>query len=48
MTSILAIEDNAQVLDSIQEILELENFEVSTAQNGLVGLEKVRETVLSG
>ena len=45
MTSILAIEDNAQVLDSIQEILELENFEVSTAQNGLVGLEKVRDRI---
>ncbi len=38
MKQILIIEDNEQILEALQEILSLKNFDVLTAQNGLVGV----------
>ena len=38
MKRILIIEDNEQILESLQEILLLKNFDVLTAQNGLIGV----------
>jgi anti-anti-sigma factor len=42
MTTILAIEDEANILANIQDILELEGFNVLTAANGKVGVELAR------
>lgn len=39
MLKILAVEDEASILSSIVDILELDNYEVLTASNGLEGLE---------
>jgi DNA-binding response OmpR family regulator len=39
MTTILVIEDEADVRENLQEILELEDFEVLTAENGKIGLQ---------
>ena len=39
---ILVIEDNAEVRENIQEILELSNYEVVTAENGKRGVEKAK------
>ena len=39
MKNILVIEDDDQVRENIEEILELENFEATTAKNGFVGLQ---------
>lgn len=39
MTKILVIEDEAQVLDNIQEILEIEDFDTITAENGCIGVQ---------
>lgn len=38
MTKILVIEDNKSIQDNIKEILELEGFQVITADNGLLGV----------
>lgn len=38
MTTILAIEDEAKLRANIQEILELEGFDVLTAENGKIGV----------
>lgn len=43
MKKILLIEDNRDVLEMTAEILELENYEVSTAENGKVGIEKAQQ-----
>src|SRR5262245_17660515 len=40
MTRILLIEDHAQMRDNISLILELNDFQVSTAENGRVGVER--------
>ncbi len=42
-SKILLIEDNFEVRDNTAEILELANFEVITAENGKIGVEKARE-----
>ena len=39
---ILVIEDNTEVRENIQEILELSNYEVVTAENGKRGVEKAK------
>ncbi len=39
MTRVLVIEDEAELLQNVEEILELSNYEVITADNGLTGLE---------
>ena len=39
MTTILAIEDEASIRANLQDILELEGFDVLTAANGKVGIE---------
>jgi DNA-binding response OmpR family regulator len=39
MTTILAIEDERDVRENLQEILELEGFDVLTAENGKIGLQ---------
>jgi anti-anti-sigma factor len=39
MTTILVIEDELGIRENIQEILELEDFEVLTAPNGKIGVE---------
>lgn len=40
MNRILLIEDNEDILDNTAEILELANYQVYTAENGKVGVEK--------
>ncbi|MGD2179566.1 EAL domain-containing response regulator [Lusitaniella coriacea] len=45
MTTILAIEDDDRVRDNIQDILELEDFEVITAKNGIMGLQLIRQQI---
>jgi two-component system, sensor histidine kinase and response regulator len=39
MTTILVIEDERDVRENLQEILELEDFDVLTAENGRIGLQ---------
>jgi two-component system, sensor histidine kinase and response regulator len=39
MTTILAIEDDTKIRENIQEILELEGFDVLTAANGKIGVQ---------
>ncbi len=41
---ILIIEDDKFILAALQELLELENYEVATANNGLTGLEYLNKT----
>jgi signal transduction histidine kinase len=43
MKQILVIEDDLQILNNIQEILLLEDFEVITAQNGAIGVQLAKE-----
>ena len=40
MSKILVIEDEKNIRETIQEILELNSFTISTAENGLVGVAK--------
>lgn len=42
-TTVLVVEDDAHLLSGIREILELENYAVLTATNGLEGLQILRE-----
>jgi len=42
MKKILLIEDNLDVREMTTEILELENYEVTTAENGKIGIEKAK------
>jgi len=42
MKKVLLIEDNLDVREMTAEILELENYEVSTAKNGRIGIEKAK------
>ena len=44
MKKIAVIEDNAEMRENIQEILELANYEVVTAENGRVGVELIKNT----
>ena len=41
MIKILIIEDNNNLRENLTEILELENYQVITASNGIIGAEKV-------
>lgn len=41
---ILVIEDEADIRETIKDILELEGFSVETAENGQVGLEKLHSS----
>jgi two-component system, sensor histidine kinase and response regulator len=43
MTTILAIEDDTKIRENIQEILELEGFNVLTAENGRIGVHLAQE-----
>ena len=43
MKRILVIEDNPQILESLQEILSLKNFDVLTAKNGLIGVQIAKQ-----
>ena len=43
MTKILVIEDESGIRESIQEILELENFTVNVAKDGGIGLKMAQE-----
>lgn len=45
MARILVIEDEMQVRDNIQEILELEDFEAITAENGRIGIQMAKAEV---
>jgi len=40
MKKILIIEDNFEVRENLAEILELSDYEVTTAENGKIGVEK--------
>jgi CRP-like cAMP-binding protein/CheY-like chemotaxis protein len=44
MNKILLIEDNLEVRENTAEILELANYQVTTAENGKVGVEKALES----
>lgn len=44
MKKILVIEDNLEVRENLQEILELANYEVEVAENGIEGVKAVRST----
>ena len=43
MTTILVIEDEHDVRENLQEILEMEDFDVLTAENGKIGLQMAIE-----
>lgn len=43
MKKILIIEDNYEVRDNLEEILELADYQVVTAENGKIGVEKALE-----
>jgi two-component system, sensor histidine kinase and response regulator len=43
MTTILAIEDETKIRENIQDILELEGFNVLTAENGRIGVQLAQE-----
>jgi two-component system, sensor histidine kinase and response regulator len=43
MTTILAIEDEIEIRENIQDILELEGFNVLTAENGRIGVQVAQE-----
>jgi len=43
MKRILLIEDNHNLREEIVNVLELEEFEVVTAENGRIGLERLKE-----
>ena len=43
MKRILLIEDNHSLREEIVNVLELEGFDVVTAENGRIGLERIRE-----
>lgn len=43
MTTILVIEDEQAVRENLQEILEMEDFNVLTAENGKIGLQMAIE-----
>ncbi len=43
MNTILAIEDEPKIRENIQEILELEGFNVLTAENGRIGVKLAQE-----
>ena len=40
MKKVLVIEDNKEILENPAEILELSNYQVYTAENGKIGIEK--------
>ena len=44
MKKVLVVEDDKDLLDIYQEILEMNGFEVHTAENGQDGVKKFRET----
>ena len=45
MKKILVIEDNTEVRENIEEILELSDYQVISAENGKIGVEKaLKET----
>ena len=43
MEKILLIEDNADVRENTAEILTFANYEVITAENGRIGIEKAKQ-----
>lgn len=43
MKKVLLIEDNKDVRENTVDILELSNYEVATAENGKIGVEKARQ-----
>ncbi|WP_299107712.1 response regulator [uncultured Winogradskyella sp.] len=45
MKKILLIEDNNDVRENTSEILELENYEVTTAENGKIGVDKALNNI---
>lgn len=45
MTKVLLIEDNEEMLDNTREILELADYEVTTAANGKDGLDLARKSL---
>ena len=45
MKRILLIEDNHSLREEILNVLELEGFEVRTAENGRVGLERLKDEI---
>ena len=44
MKKIIVIEDNLEVRENLSEILELSGYEVEQAENGKVGIKKIKES----
>ena len=45
MKKLLVIEDNQEVRENLEEILSLSNYDVITAENGLIGVEKALKEI---
>ncbi len=45
MKKILIIEDNPEIRENLAEILELSDYEVTTAENGIIGVTKATEVL---
>lgn len=45
MKTIVLIEDNREIRENTHEILELSDYRVQSAENGLLGLELVKKTI---
>lgn len=45
MNKVLLIEDDLDVRENVSEILEISGYDVTTAENGLIGLKKANEVV---
>ncbi len=41
MKRILIIEDNDDIRNNLEELLELESYQVVTAKNGIIGIQKI-------
>ena len=42
-STVLVVDDDRDIRETLQEILEIEGYEVQTARNGAEGLERARE-----
>ncbi|MBD2166594.1 hybrid sensor histidine kinase/response regulator [Calothrix membranacea FACHB-236] len=45
MIKILVIEDEESIRENVQELLEMKNFEAITAENGVIGVQKIKEQI---
>ncbi len=45
MIKILVIEDEESIRENVRELLEMKNFEAITAENGVIGIQKIKEQI---